>query len=91
VATLAEEGLARVDPICYLTVSLAGQPEMIVQVAEFPFWEEARRLSGQPWGNGPLFEPSAVLPALAKARRLAVPRGFQRSQRTLSGSAVLDD
>jgi predicted nucleic acid-binding protein len=63
--TLAEEGLARVDPDSYLHGVWLAQPEMIVQVADSVL-DEARRLSGQPWEMRPLLK-KARLPRLAKA------------------------
>lgn len=63
--TLAEEGLARVDPDSYLHGVWLAQPELIVQVADSVL-EEARRLSGQPWEMRSLLK-KARLPRLAKA------------------------
>lgn len=63
--TLAEEGLARVDPDSYLYGVWLAQPELIQQVAGSVL-EEARRLSGQPWEMRPLLK-KARLPRLAKA------------------------
>ena len=63
--TLAEEGLARVDPDSYLHGVWLAQPELIQQVAGSVL-EEARRLSGQPWEMRPLLK-KARLPRLAKA------------------------
>mgnify|MGYP003645209911 FL=1 len=63
--TLAEEGLARVDPDSYLHGVWLAQPELIQQVTGSVL-EEARRLSGQPWEMRPLLK-KARLPRLAKA------------------------
>ena len=63
--TLAEEGLARVDPDSYLHGVWLAQPQVMEAVAANVL-EEARRLSGHPWEMRPLLK-KARLPRLAKA------------------------
>ena len=63
--TLAEEGLARVDPDSYLHGVWLAQPQVMEAVAVHVL-EEARRLSGHPWEMRPLLK-KARLPRLAKA------------------------
>ena len=63
--TLAEEGLARVDPDSYLHGVWLARPQGMESVAANVL-EEARRLSGHPWEMRPLLK-KAQLPRLAKA------------------------
>ena len=63
--TLAEEGLARVDPDSYLHGVWLARPQVMEAVAANVL-EEARRLSGHPWEMRPLLK-KAQLPRLAKA------------------------
>jgi len=63
--TLAEEGLARVDPDSYLHGVWLARPQVMEAVAA-DVLEEARRLSGHPWEMRPLLK-KARLPRLAKA------------------------
>lgn len=63
--TLAEEGLARVDPDSYLHGVWLAKPQ-VMEAAAVHVLEEARRLSGHPWEMRPLLK-KARLPRLAKA------------------------
>ena len=63
--TLAEEGLARVDPDSYLHTLWLDQPAAIESVAGSVL-AEAQRLSGQDWQMRALLK-KARLPRLAKA------------------------
>lgn len=63
--TLAEEGLARVDPDSYLHGIWIAQPDMMENVAQGVL-EQARNLSGHEWDMRSLLK-KARLPRLAKA------------------------
>lgn len=63
--TLAEEGVARIDPDSYLHGIWLAQPDVVEGVAERVLGE-AQRLSGQDWAMRPLLK-KARLPRLAKA------------------------
>lgn len=64
-ATLAEEGLSRIDPDSYLVSVWQNTPELVEDYAARVL-EQAHRLSGQAWQMRPLLK-KARLPRLAKA------------------------